>query len=154
MSVKKVNLFSNSKIRKINPNWFTGKVHMTDISDVIKSKEQNIYHVYFKNGAKTKVHIHNGNQILIATKGKGVLETFSKKGNKKDHFGVARTQKISLNVGDVVYIKKGTLHTHGSADKRNVFSHIAINIMPAKNKEYKTTWYESDFKTLASGIIT
>lgn len=153
MTVKKVNLFSNSKIRKINPNWFTSKVRMTEISDIINSKEQHIYHVYFENGAKTKLHTHNGNQILIVTKGNGVLETFSKKENKKDHFGIMRTQQISLNLGDVVYIKKGTLHTHGSADKKKVFSHIAINIIPAKNREYKTAWYESDFKTFASDIV-
>jgi quercetin dioxygenase-like cupin family protein len=153
MPVKKVNLFSNSKIRKINPNWFTGKVRMTEISGVINSKEQHIYHVYFENGAKTKLHIHNGNQILIVTKGTGALETFSKKGNKKGEFGIRRTQKVSLNLGDVVYIKKGTLHTHGSANKKKVFSHVAINIIPAKSKEYKTTWYESDFKALASGIV-
>lgn len=153
MGVKKVNLFSNSKMRKINPNWFTDKVHMTEISDVINSKEQHMYHVYFKNGAKTKAHIHNGNQILIVTKGNGVLEIFSKKENKKDHFGIKRIQKISLKPGDVTYIPKETLHTHGSSDKKNVFSHIAINIIPAKSREYKTTWYESDFKTLASGII-
>lgn len=153
MGVKKANLFSKSKIRKINPNWFTAKVHMTEISDVINSKEQHIYHVYFENGAKTKLHVHNGNQILIVTKGNGVLEMFSKMGNKKDHFGIKRIQKVSLNLGDVVYIKKGTLHTHGSADKKNVFSHIAINIIPVQNKEYKTTWYESDFKTLANDIV-
>lgn len=153
MGVKKVNLFSNSKMRKINPNWFTDKVHMIEISDVINSKEQHMYHVYFENGAKTKVHIHNGNQILIVTKGNGALETFSKKENKKDNFGIKRIQKISLKLGDVTYIPKGTLHTHGSSDKKNVFSHIAINIIPAKSREYKTTWYESDFKTLASGII-
>jgi quercetin dioxygenase-like cupin family protein len=153
LSVKKANLFSNSKIRKINPNWFTGKVHMTGISDIIHSKEQHLYHVYFENGAKTKLHTHNGNQILVVTKGRGVLELFSKKGHKKNGFGIKRTQKISLNLGDVVYIKKGTLHTHGSADAKSVFSHIAINIIPAKNKEYKTVWYESDFKTLANDII-
>ena len=154
MSVKKANLFSNSKTRKINPDWFTAKVHMTEISGIINSKEQHMYHVYFENGAKTKLHTHNGNQILIVTKGRGVLETFSKTGNKKDHFGIKKTQKVSLNPGDVVYIKKGTLHTHGSADKRSVFSHVAINIIPAKNKEYKTVWYESDFKTAAGNIVT
>lgn len=127
---------------------------MTEISGIIDSKEQHMYHVYFENGAKTKLHTHNGNQILIVTKGRGVLETFSKKGNKKDHFGIKKTQKVSLNPGDVVYIKKGTLHTHGSADKRSVFSHVAINIIPAKNKEYKTVWYESDFKTAACNIVT
>ena len=152
-NVKKANLFSNSKIRKINPNWFTNKVHMTEISSIINSKEQNIYHVYFENGAKTKLHTHNGNQILIVTKGKGILETFSKKGNKKDHFGIKRIQRISLNLGDIVYIQKGTLHTHGAVNKKHLFSHIAINILPAKNKEYKTIWYESNFKTLASGIV-
>ena len=114
MNVKKANLFSNSKIRKINPNWFTNKVHMTEISSIINSKEQNIYHVYFENGAKTKVHIHNGNQILIVTKGKGILETFSKKGNKKDHFVIKKTQRINLILGDVVHIQKETLHVHGS----------------------------------------
>lgn len=153
MSVKKVNLFSNSKIRKINPNWFTDKVHMTEISGVINSKEQHIYHVYFENGAKTKLHTHNGNQILLVTRGSGVLETFSKKGHRKRGFAIRRTQKVSLNLGDVVYIQKGTLHTHGSANKKKVFSHVAINIIPAKNKEYKTTWYESDFKTLASDVV-
>lgn len=99
------------------------------------------------------MHSHNGNQILVVTKGSGLLETFSKKGNKKDHFSIKRTQRINLSLGDVVYINKGTLHTHGSADKKRLFSHIAINIIPAKNKEYKTTWYESDFKTFAGNII-
>ena len=153
MDVKKVNLFSNSKIRKINPDWFTAKVHMAEISDVIGSKEQNIYHVYFENGAKTKLHVHDGNQILIVTRGNGVLETFSKRGRGKENFGIRRTKKIALNLGDVAYIKKGTLHTHGSADKKRLFSHIAINILPPKNKKYSTTWYESDFKTLAGNII-
>jgi len=126
---------------------------MIEISSIINSKEQHIYHVYFEYGAKTKVHTHNGNQILIVTKGRGVLETFSKKGDKKDYFGIKRTQKISLNLGDVAHIPKGTLHTHGSADKKRLFSHIAINIIPAKNKEYKTVWYESDFKTHTNDII-
>lgn len=95
MSVKKANLFSNSKTRKINPNWFTAKVHMTEISGIIDSKEQHMYHVYFENGAKTKLHTHNGNQILIVTKGRGVLETFSKTGNKKDNFGIKKPKKLA-----------------------------------------------------------
>ena len=153
LNAKKVNVFSNSKVRKINPNWFTNKVHMTEISDMINSKEQNIYHVYFQNGAKTKVHLHNGNQILFVTKGKGALETFVKLGKKKENFKIKRIQKISLNVGDMVHIPRQTLHTHGSVDKKTTFSHIAINILPTRNKEYITTWYESDFKTLAGNIV-
>jgi len=144
--MRKSNINSKGDKRKINPNWFTNKVHMKDISSKIKSKEQDIYHVYFENGAKTKIHSHNGNQILIVTKGTGSLEMFRKYGTKKTEFKIKKIEKISLNEGDVVYIPSNTLHTHGATSKK-MFSHIAINILPAKNSEYKTAWYESDFKT-------
>ena len=84
--MKKSNIYSAGDQRKINPGWFTGRVHMKDVSSKIKSKEQGIYHVYFHNGAKTKLHFHNGNQVLIATKGSGSLEIFRKYGSKKNQF--------------------------------------------------------------------
>ena len=46
------------------------------LSEKIKSKEQDIYHVHFEKGSKTKLHLHNGNQVLIATKGKEILRFF------------------------------------------------------------------------------
>jgi len=151
--MKKSNIYSSGDRRKINPDWFTDKVHMKDVSSKIKSPDQGIYHVYFDNGAKTKVHSHNGNQVLIATKGKGSLEIFKKYGVKKTNFKIKRIEKISLNEGDVVHIPAKTLHTHGSIDKRKTFSHIAINILPKKNSEYKTTWYESDFRSKVTTIV-
>lgn len=151
--MRKSNIYTSGDRRKINPNWFTNSVHMKDISSTIRSKEQDIYHVYFENGAKTKIHSHNGNQILIATKGKGRLEFFKKSGNKKTNFKIKKTGSTPLNPGDIVYIQKNTLHTHGSINKRQTFSHIAINILSTKNSKYKTTWYESDFKTQVSEII-
>lgn len=150
--MKKSNIYSAGNGRKINPSWFTNLVHMKDISSVIQSKEQNIYHVYFEKGAKTKLHSHNGSQILIATKGKGRLDLFKKYGNKTTNFKIRKTQSISLNPGDMVYIQKNTLHTHGSVSKKT-FSHIAINILAPRNSQYKTMWYESDFKSQVSGII-
>jgi quercetin dioxygenase-like cupin family protein len=144
--MKKSNIHSPGDKREINLNWFTGKVHMKDISSKIKSKEQDIYHVYFENGARTKIHLHNGNQILIVTKGIGSLEMFRKYGTKNEDFKIKMTENVSLKEGDIVHIPSNTLHTHGSSNKMT-FSHIAINILPSKNSEYKTTWYESDFKT-------
>ena len=55
--------------------------------------------------------------------------------------------------GDIVYIPAKKLHTHGSIDKKQVFSHIAINANPSINKPAKTTWYESDFKTKVTKIL-
>ena len=151
--MKKSNIYSSGDQRKINPNWFTEKVHMKDISSKIKSKEQGIYHVYFQNGAKTKIHFHSGNQVLIATRGMGSLEIFRRFGTGKSNFKIKRIEKIPLREGDVVYIPAKTLHTHGSINKKKIFSHIAINILPSKNSDYKTIWFESDFKSTVTKFV-
>jgi quercetin dioxygenase-like cupin family protein len=148
--IKKASIHSRANPRKINPTWFTGKVGMTDISGTIKSDGQNIYHVSFKNGARTKLHAHNGDQILYATAGIGSLEIFSKKGSKRKYFAIKRVQKVKLLPGNIVFIPRGVLHTHGATGKKT-FSHIAFNILAIK--EFKTVWYESDFKKLAHHII-
>jgi len=145
--MKKSNIFSAGDKRMVNLDWFTGKVWMKDISSKIKSKEQDMYHVHFEKGTRTKLHEHNGSQILIAVEGKGSLVMYRRFGTKKSNFQIKKTQTIPLKKGDTVYIPVKTLHTHGSTDKRRQFSHIAINILPSKNSIYKTAWYESDFKT-------
>ena len=149
----KSNIKGSTDIRKANPEWFTNKTWMKVLSEKIKSKDQDIYHVHFENGSKTKLHFHNGNQVLIAIKGKGSLEIFKKYGSKKTEFKIKKIDRISLNEGDIVHIPAKTLHTHGSTDKKKEFSHIAINILPKKNAIYKTTWYESNFKNKVTKII-
>ncbi len=151
--MQKSNINGSTDKREVNPDWFTNKTWMKVLSDKIKSKDQDIYHVHFENGSKTKLHLHNGNQVLIGIKGKGSLEIFKKYGSTKEEFKIKRTEKINLNEGDIVHIPAKTLHTHGSIDKKKEFSHIAINILPKKNSIYKTTWYESDFKNKVSKII-
>ena len=151
--MEKTNIIGKGDQRKVNPNWFTGKTWMKVLSEKIKSEDQDIYHVHFEKGSRTKLHSHNGNQVLIATKGIGSLEIFRRFGTKKTDFKIKRTKKITLKEGDVVHIPAKVLHTHGSTDKRKEFAHIAINILPKKNAEYKTAWYESDFKSKVSKII-
>ena len=151
--MEKSNIFGTSDKRKVNPNWFTNKTWMKVLSEKIKSKDQDIYHVHFEKGSKTKLHWHNGNQVLIATKGKGSLEIFKRYGMSKKEFTIKKIQTISLKEGDIVHIPAKTLHTHGSVDKKKEFAHIAINILPRKNAQYKTVWYESDFKNKVSDVI-
>jgi len=151
--MKKTNIFGTGDQRKVNPDWFTGKTWMKVLSEKIKSKDQDIYHVHFEKGSRTKLHQHDGNQVLIATKGKGSLEIFKKYGTTKSNFKIKLIEKILLNEGDIVHIPAKILHTHGSIDKKKTFSHIAINILPRKNAVYKTTWYESDFKSKVLEII-
>ena len=151
--MKKSNINGSTDRREVNPEWFTGKTWMKVLSEKIQSKDQDIYHVHFEKGSKTKLHFHNGNQVLMAVKGKGSLEIFKKYGSKKSEFKIKRTERISLNEGDIVHIPAKTFHTPGSSDKKKEFSHIAINILPKKNSTYKTTWYESNFKNRVTTII-
>ena len=151
--MNKSNINGSTDKRNVNPEWFTGKTWMKVLSEKIKLKDQDIYHVHFEKGSKTKLHFHNGNQVLMAIKGKGSLEIFKKYGNNKSEFKIKRTERINLNQGDIVHIPAKILHTHGSIDKKKEFSHIAINILPKKNSTYKTTWYESDFKNKVTKII-
>lgn len=157
ITIKKASIHGKSNRRMVNPNWFTGKTWMKSISDVIGSEKHDMYHVHFESGARTKLHAHNGNQILIATAGKGSLEIFERIDDapSKKTFAIKRTKSIKLAPGDAVHIPTDALHTHGSVDSEETFSHIAINVISAKkNSKYKTVWYESDFKRCVSGIVT
>jgi len=151
--MKKTNINGSGDQRKVNPEWFTNKTWMKVLSNKIKSQDQDIYHVHFEKGSRTKIHWHNGNQVLMGVKGKGSLEIFKRYGSSKQNFTIKRIEKITLNEGDIVHIPAKTLHTHGSINKKKEFSHIAINILPRKNVEFKTVWYESDFKSKVSKII-
>ena len=147
--MKKENLFTKSgvKSKKAKANYFTGAVSAKDISATIKPTNEKIYHVTFKNGSKTKLHFHNGGQTLIVTKGKGSLVKYKKIGSGIKNFKIKKINSTKLNSGDCIHIPANTLHTHGSINKNEDFSHIAINSFPKKNLEPKTIWYESDFKT-------
>ncbi len=148
----KENYLSKGKIKKVNLNYFTGPVIAREISNV-RSLEHKIYHVTFKKGTLTKLHHHQGGQTLIVTKGNGVLVFYKKTSSGKSKFRIKIIKKVSLKIGDIVYIPAKELHAHGSTSKTMEFSHIAINSSPIKNQEPKTTWFESDFTSVVSKIL-
>jgi quercetin dioxygenase-like cupin family protein len=151
--MKKTNISGSNDQRKVNPEWFTAKTWMKVLSEKIQTKDQDIYHVHFEKGSRTKLHEHDGNQILIVTSGQGSLELFKKMGNSKNEFKIKKIQTIPLKEGDIVHIPKKILHTHGSTRKNIKFSHLAVNLLSKNKKTYKTIWYESDFKKQVTKII-
>lgn len=151
--MKKSNIFGTADKRSVNPDWFTGRVWMKELSGKISSKEQDIYHVHFPKGARTKLHSHNGSQILVVVNGSGSLAMYQRYGTRRTEFKIKKTQTIRLNKGDIVCVPPKTLHTHGSVSKSREFSHIAINVLPPRNAVYKTSWFESDFETRAFKMI-
>ena len=128
-------------------NYFVGKVILHDISRVIDVEDQKVYYAGFRNGARTKVHYHEGGQMLLVTQGKGVLVLY-KSSTKGQRIKIKPISKSLLKVGDMVYIPKHTLHWHGAIEKKN-FSHIAFNSFTSSGKEARTIWYDSDYLSFA-----
>ncbi len=67
--------------------------------------------VSFGKGIRNKFHMHESDQILIVTSGKGIVAT--------EH------EQRTVTVGDVILIPKGEKHWHGASEDSE-FSHIFI----------------------------
>ncbi|MDE1829687.1 MAG: cupin domain-containing protein [Thaumarchaeota archaeon] len=131
-------------------NYFLGNVVLQDISKNIGVKDQKVYYAGFKNGARTKVHYHEGSQTLVITQGTGILVLYRRTNLSGKHVKIRKATSSILKTGDVVYIPKNTLHWHGALKGKN-FGHIAFNGFTSKGREAMTIWYDSS-KTLAVRI--
>ncbi len=132
-------------------DYFLGNVLLSDISKKILAKDQKVYFVVFQNGARTKLHYHEGGQILFVTGGRGTLVLYTKYSGKNEKVKIRVAAKSELKAGDMVYIPKYRLHWHGAL-KKSSFSHIAFNSFTENGKEASTIWYESDFQSYGTKI--
>lgn len=124
-----------AKEKNVNSNYFTGKVIIREILSEGNSPEQEMYHVTFYNGALTSLHYHESDQILIATKGEGVVGLVEGSSVLKSEVDI--NSITFLNEGDTVRIPSNIIHFHGAL-KGQDFSHIAIMKMYKLNKEEKS----------------
>jgi quercetin dioxygenase-like cupin family protein len=130
--------------------YFLGNVILHDISKNIGVTDQKVYYAAFTNGARTKVHYHEGEQMLVVTRGTGILVLL--KGTiQGKNVRIKQDSKLVLKAGDMARIPKNTLHWHGAIAHKS-FWHIAFNAFSDKRKEARTIWYDSDFKTYAIKI--
>ena len=144
-------LKSDKSLVKSKKRYFVGDAWLNDVSDKIKVKGEKVYLANFNDGARTKVHYHQGGQILVVTKGEGMLVIYKKNSIKKEAVKIKKLSQTQLEEGDIAYIPKNTLHWHGAAKGKNI-THIAFNIFTEKAKEAQTIWYESDFVSYAKKI--
>jgi quercetin dioxygenase-like cupin family protein len=75
--------------------------------------------VNFREGATTGWHTHDCDQILVVTSGRGMVAT--------------EKEEREITVGDVVHIKAGERHWHGSKGDTPL-SHITITTSGATSK--------------------
>lgn len=149
--MKKENYFkmkSDPALLKKKKRYFVGQSGLSDISRKLGISDQKIYYAQFKNGAKTKVHYHEGGQILLVTNGSGILVLYEKANLSSAHVKIKQNTRVTLNRGDMVYIPRNTLHWHGAAKGKDLV-HMAFNGFSPRGREAETIWYESDFKSIA-----
>ena len=91
--------------------WFEGHV---EIEGIHGNKEIGLSQgrVHFHDGARTKWHIHTGDQVLYFVEGVGMCE---------DHGG----ERFECTPGDVMHVPNGTRHIHGAMPGHDAV-HIAI----------------------------
>ena len=75
--------------------------------------------VNFSVGATTGWHVHDCDQILVVTAGRGIV--------------ASETEQREITVGDVVQIKAGERHWHG-ARADSPMSHITVTTAGGKSK--------------------
>lgn len=142
---------SDKPLVKTKKGYFVGDAWLNDISDKIQITGEKVYYANFNNGARTKVHYHQGGQILLVTKGQGLLVIYKKTNLNKAIVEIEKKSQICLKKDDIAFIPKNTLHWHGALKGKNL-THIAFNIFTEKAKESQTIWYESDFLSHATKI--
>jgi quercetin dioxygenase-like cupin family protein len=90
---------------------FTGLVTMQPIIGTELSPNFSLRQVNFARGVRNKFHTHTTEQILIVTRGRGIVATDK--------------EEIMVSPGDVIFVPAGEKHWHG-ATKDSTFSHIYV----------------------------
>lgn len=103
--------------------YFEGEVAMQALVPPEDDNEVEVRAVWFKDGARTRPHIHSVDQILVILEGVCLLAT--------------RENQIEIHTGDSARIPKGEWHWHGAAPGTSI-CHLSIK------KPGPTNWNPPD----------
>ena len=112
MRVIKTNEFAEQDASTA-PIFFGGKVSRRPILGGDLSKDFSINLVSFGAGARNKFHTHTYDQVLIVTKGRGVVATES--------------EEVEVAEGDTILIPRGEVHWHGARPDTE-FAHLSLTV--------------------------
>ncbi|MGI0025160.1 MAG: cupin domain-containing protein [Nitrososphaera sp.] len=130
-----------SNIKELPPDssmakYFTGNVEIRKLVTDALTKDFETFLVTFIDGARTKLHYHEMDQVLIATEGKGVVALQTDIRMEDNSTATIKMDEVhELTEGDYVCIPAFKWHWHG-ASKGSSFSHLQIK------KPGKTVWVD------------
>ena len=123
MRVLKINDLPEEPMGKATPitGWTGGAVKRTRQGLIGEGQSENFRCnvVNFSVGATTGWHVHDSDQILVVTAGRGIVAN--------------ETEQREITVGDVVQIKAGERHWHG-ARADSPMSHITVTTAGGKSR--------------------
>ncbi len=90
---------------------FLGAVLSQEVLGEEATDQHRVTEVTFTHGARTKLHAHTTDQVLVITAGDGVVGT--------------RSERHDVGSGDVVFIPTGEPHFHGAAPGKDM-THYSI----------------------------
>jgi len=104
-----VNMNDVPKTPRVSPIFTSKEVTVQQL--VPQGGDYNSFVVNFGRGVRNKFHVHESDQILIVTAGKGTVAT-------------EEEQRV-VSVGDIILFPAGEKHWHGATEDSE-FSHIYI----------------------------
>lgn len=109
--MKIINIKNVLKEEFTNLPLFTGKiVRQSPLKDV-ESSDLSVDYISFTEGVRNRFHIHSNDQVLIVTKGKGIIATEKK--------------EFQIKEGDIIWVPAGEKHWHGAIPGFKL-THISI----------------------------
>ena len=129
-SIKKIRIDKGLEIDKTGHD--VGKIYLNRLSKRLFTDEFKSYFLKFEKGSKSKIHLHDSDQIIIGMGGIGKIVIFSRIDEQKGLIDVE--QSLELEEGDAVLIPAGKLHWHGATE-----NHDSSQISFMKNG--KTFWF-------------
>ncbi len=109
--------FDRSKARPTpTPQFFEGSVSMQELVPASVSDEVTVTAVFFEDGARTRPHVHDSDQVLAVVEGTCVVAD--------------ETQRRELHSGEYAHVSAGQWHWHGAAPG-NSACHLSIRKLGA-----------------------
>ncbi len=109
--MKVIKNFESVIHQDVSSSIVTGRVTGQDLVVEPMSKAIAIVNVNFSPGARTKLHIHTTDQVVIVVDGKGILAT--------------EQEENHVTKGDLIHVPPGEVHWHG-AEEDSAFSQLSI----------------------------
>src|SRR5581483_11349822 len=93
--------------------YFEGKVEIKKMVTDVLTKEVETFLVTFISGARTKLHYHEMDQVLIATEGKGIVVVQTEVKMESDTAATVKMDEVHyLDEGDFVCVPAYMWHWH------------------------------------------